>query len=257
MGVGPSIRRGSVNGKMSDLASISEIAHRLTYPNSRPRDAATLILVDRSGNEPKVLLGRRHLAHNFMPGHFVFPGGRIEAADRDEPVAAGLHPGVEARLIAGVARAGATTARAFALAAIRETFEETGIVIGRKCAGDSPATRGPWTSFLATGFLPDLSGLRFIARAITPPRAKRRFDARFLAVDAGAIAHQAAGVIHLDAELTEIVWVGLAEAIKLPLPDITEIVLADLAQSIAAGFAQDAPVPFYRMQGRAYARGLL
>ena len=243
---------------MSDLASIREIAHSLTHPNSRPWDAATLILVDRSGKEPKVLLGRRHPAHVFMPGHFVFPGGRIEAADRDAPAAADLHPSVEARLTRAVAaRSPARNARAVALAALRETFEETGIVVGRKHSGGAPCGRGPWADFLATGFLPDLSGLRFIARAITPPRARRRFDARFLAVDASAIAYQVSGVIHPAAELTEVVWVGLAEAMKLPLPDITEIVLADLDSSIAAGFAQDAPVPFYRGQHRNYVRELL
>jgi 8-oxo-dGTP pyrophosphatase MutT (NUDIX family) len=242
---------------MHDLASITAIAHRLTHPNMRPRNAATLILVDRSGKEPKVLMGKRHLAHAFMPGHFVFPGGRIETVDRDVPAAGALHPSVAARLLRAVARPNAKAARAFGLAAIRETFEETGIVIGRKYAGASPPMRGQWASFFATGFLPDLSGLRFIARAITPPRAKRRFDARFLAVDANAIAHQVAEVVHADAELIEIVWVSLSEAMKLQLPDITELVLADLARSIAEGFTQDAPVPFYRMQGRHFVRRLL
>ena len=247
--------------QMDDIGSITEIAHRLTYPNSRPRDAASLILVDRGADEPKVLLGRRNLAHAFMPGHFVFPGGRVEAADRDVAACAGLHRSVEARLLSAVATSKAKSARGFALAAIRETFEETGIVVGRKPSAVAPPARGissgPWADFFATGFLPDLSGLRFIARAITPPRARRRFDARFLAVDAGAIAYQATGVVHPDAELTEIVWVGLPEAIKLPLPDITQVVLGDLAESIAAGFAQDAPVPFYRMERGRYARRLL
>jgi 8-oxo-dGTP pyrophosphatase MutT (NUDIX family) len=246
---------------MEDVASITESAQRLTDPNSRPRDAATLILLDRSADEPKVLLGRRHAAHAFMPGHFVFPGGRIEAADGDIPAATRLHPSVEARLLSAVARSKTKSARAFALAAIRETFEETGIVIGRKASGALPSpsgsVAGAWADFFATGFLPDLSGLRFIARAITPPRARRRFDARFLAVDAAAIAYQAPDVVHADAELTEIVWVGLAEAMTLPLPDITQAVLTDLAASIAAGFPQDAPVPFYRMVGRIYRRGLL
>lgn len=223
----------------------------------RPRDAATLILVDRSASEPKVLMGRRHLAHAFMPGHYVFPGGRIEAADRHVTAAGALHPSVEARLVREVARPIAKIARAFGLAAIRETFEETGIVIGRKHAGPLPSVPGPWAGFIATGFLPDLSGLRFIARAITPPRARRRFDARFLAVDASAIVHQAAGVVHSGAELVEIVWVSLSDAMKLRLPDITEVVLADLARSIVAGFAQDASVPFYRMRGRHYTGGLL
>lgn len=241
--------------RMHDLASITGLARGLTHPNIRPRNAATLILVDRSGSEPKVLLGKRHSGHAFMPGRFVFPGGRIEAADRIAPAAAELHPSVEARLTHVVARRKA--ARAFALAAIRETFEETGIVIGRKHSGVAPQADGPWAEFLATGFAPDLSGLRFMARAITPPRAKRRFDARFFAVDASAIAHRAANVVHAEAELTEIVWVGLSEAMRLPLPDITELVLADIGRSVAAGFAQDAPVPFYRMRHGRFTRELL
>jgi 8-oxo-dGTP pyrophosphatase MutT (NUDIX family) len=213
-----------------------------------------------------VLLGKRHSRHAFMPGHYVFPGGRIEAADRLAPAFAELHPRVEARLGAAVVRSKAKAPRAVALAAIRETFEETGMVIGRKAvAGVQPAPGGrigaathkPWGEFLATGFLPDLSGLRFIARAITPPRARRRFDARFLAIDAVAIAHRAPGVVHPEAELTELIWVGLTEALKLPLPDITEMVLADLAGCIAAGLPYDSPVPFYRGLHRRYIRELL
>src|ERR671912_2486752 len=51
-------------------------------PNVRPKDAATLIIIDREGPGPKVLMGRRHAGHKFMPGKFVFPGGRIEPEDR-------------------------------------------------------------------------------------------------------------------------------------------------------------------------------
>jgi 8-oxo-dGTP pyrophosphatase MutT (NUDIX family) len=242
---------------MMDLTSITELARSLKHPNVRPRNAATLILVDRSGREPKVLMGKRHGSHAFMPGRFVFPGGRIEQADRDVPAAAELHPSVEARLARAVALRNARTARAFGLAAIRETFEETGIVIGRRHTGSTPPASGPWVGFFANGFAPDLLGLRFVARAITPPHAKRRFDARFLAADASAIAQQVDGIVHAGAELTEIVWVGISDALKLPLPDITELVLVDIAQSVAAGFAQDAPVPFYRMQHGRFTRELL
>ncbi|MGB8186236.1 MAG: NUDIX hydrolase, partial [Pseudolabrys sp.] len=45
-----------------------------SFPDSEPRDAATLMLIDRSGPAPRVLLGRRHAGHKFMPGKFVFPG---------------------------------------------------------------------------------------------------------------------------------------------------------------------------------------
>ena len=61
----------------------------------RPRDAATLLLLDRSGPKPKVLLGKRHHKHAFMPGKFVFPGGRTDPADARIPTAADL-PAAEA-----------------------------------------------------------------------------------------------------------------------------------------------------------------
>ncbi len=81
--------------------------------------------------------------------------------------------------MARVAR-GITTARArgLALAAVRETFEETGILIGER--GAAPRTRSPaWMKFFAHGIAPRLDTLTFIARAITPPNRTRRFDARF------------------------------------------------------------------------------
>src|SRR5581483_6937624 len=74
---------------MVDAGVAADRAERLTrtirdqtFPNLKPRDSATLILIDRAHAVPKVLLGRRHLRHRFMPGKFVFPGGRIEPTDR-------------------------------------------------------------------------------------------------------------------------------------------------------------------------------
>ncbi|MDO0545712.1 hypothetical protein KTU62_24045, partial [Escherichia coli] len=68
----------------------SEIATSAERPPSparlRPRDAATLIVLDRRGKGgPKVLMGRRNPRLAFMPGQFVFPGGRIELGDRHMP----------------------------------------------------------------------------------------------------------------------------------------------------------------------------
>src|SRR5260370_34465881 len=70
-----------------------------SFANLRPQDAATIILIDRSSAESKVLMGRRHHGHKFMPGKFVFPGGRVEAHDRYVPVAGELDPSVESRLM--------------------------------------------------------------------------------------------------------------------------------------------------------------
>jgi 8-oxo-dGTP pyrophosphatase MutT (NUDIX family) len=43
----------------------------------RPRDAATLIIIERSARGARVLMGKRHAGHKFMPGKYVFPGGRV------------------------------------------------------------------------------------------------------------------------------------------------------------------------------------
>ena len=54
-----------------------------TFADSEPRDAATLMLIDRTdAAKPKVLLGRRHDGHKFMPGKFVFPGRTHRGARR-------------------------------------------------------------------------------------------------------------------------------------------------------------------------------
>lgn len=84
----------------------------------RPRDAATLILLDRSGSEFRVLMGRRHMRHAFMPGKFVFPGGRTDAADSRVPVARPLHPEIEKKLIG--TRVSQARARAIAMSAVRD-----------------------------------------------------------------------------------------------------------------------------------------
>src|SRR3989442_12312094 len=123
---------------------MNEVERDLTSPYVRPKDAATLILVDRSGRVPKVLLGKRHQRHKFMPGKFVFPGGRVDAAARLMPVASGLDPHAEAHLMKRVQRASPAKARALALAAIRETFEETGPVPARRGDGLCTVPECPW-----------------------------------------------------------------------------------------------------------------
>lgn len=148
---------------------MNEVERDLTAPYVRPKDAATLILVDRSGPVPKVLLGKRHERHKFMPGKFVFPGGRVDPADKLMPVAKPLDPHAEANLMKHLQRASAAKARAFALAAIRETFEETGLVLGVPTTETVKVPAGPWNGFAEAKILPDLSALRFIGRAITPP----------------------------------------------------------------------------------------
>jgi 8-oxo-dGTP pyrophosphatase MutT (NUDIX family) len=237
------------------------LADRLTkterdqsHPNVKPRDAATLMLVDRSGPEPKVLLGKRHAGLKFMAGKFVFPGGRAELTDRKIPSVSELDPQAAERLMRGVKSPSTAKVRGLALAAIRETFEETGLLLGKKVDQSPAVPEGPWSEFVKAGVLPDLAPLHFIVRAITPPRRPRRFDARFFAVDASAIAQKIEGIVGPDAELVELVWMPIAEAKTLDMPTITQVALDELQARVAKGFGHDLPSPFYRMLNKRFVR---
>ena len=225
-----------------------------THPVTRPKDSASLIILDRSGAEPKVLLGRRHEGHAFMPGRFVFPGGRVEAADARMPSVSELNPAAAAKLMQG---ASVRKARALALAAVRETFEETGLMLGVKRASARGAPHGLWSAFTQAGIYPDLGPLHFVARAITPPGLSRRFDTRFFAVDAQAIAHRVDGIVGPQAELVELLWIPIAETATLGLHAITAAILEELEARSAAGMGHDLPVPLYRMKNRRFVRELL
>jgi 8-oxo-dGTP pyrophosphatase MutT (NUDIX family) len=156
-----------------------------------------------------------------------------------------------------VQRASAAKAQAFALAAIRETFEETGLLLGVRSDQAVTVPNGPWTAFAEAKILPDLGALHFIGRAITPPGRPRRFDARFFTADATAIAHRIEGVTGPDAELTELVWMSLAEAKQLDMPAVTGVMMEELDARIADGFGHDLPVPFYSMPRGRFRRELL
>src|ERR1700733_11903902 len=180
------------------------------HPYRRPVDAATLILVDRSGSIPKVLVGKRHDKVVFQPGKIVFPGGRVDPADNRVPVAAPIPRELEANLLKGSPKIAASRAKSLAIAAIREACGEPGLCLGGKSGDGVKSTLdGAWKPFAEAGLLPDPSGLFLIARAITPPGRVRRFDTRFFTADASTIAHRVEGVIHADAELVELVWVEI------------------------------------------------
>ena len=227
------------------------------YAGLRPKDAATLIILDRGGPLPKVLMGRRHPGHKFMPGKFVFPGGRIDLGDRSMPAVGALHPRVEAALAARVVRHSARRGRALALAAIRETYEETGLLLGVRQAAPGRVPDGSWAVFRDRGVTPDLTALHFIARAITPPGRPRRFDTRFFAIDRSLIAAEVEGITGPECELDELAWVSLPEARQLDLPRITHVMLEELDHRLANGFAHELPVPFYYFRHGRFARELL
>src|SRR5271168_4680559 len=160
----PIVGSGSANDRAERL---TRTIRDQTSPNVRPRDSATLILIDRAETVPKVLLGRRHERHRFLPGKFVFPGGRIEPADRLMAASAALHERHAARLMQRVKRPSPAKSAGFALAAVRETYEETGLMLGAPSKGALKVPSGAWEAFAKAGIVPDLSAIHFIARAIT------------------------------------------------------------------------------------------
>ena len=206
----------------------------------RPKNAATVMIIRRDARKPRVLMGRRHGGHSFMPDKWVFPGGRIDRSDFTAPSAADLRPEVAARL---EKTAPPRRARALGMTAVRETFEETGLLLAQP-AQPRPGA-GPWREFLEVGAAADLSDLDFIARAITPAYRPKRFDARFFMADAERL-------ISLErradcGELDEIAWLELEETAALDLPNITRFVLQELALRLED---PSRPAPFTR-----FARG--
>jgi 8-oxo-dGTP pyrophosphatase MutT (NUDIX family) len=220
------------------------------HPYYRPKDAATLILVDRSGAIPTVLVGKRHDKVVFMPGKFVFPGGRVDKSDNRVPVAAPIPKELENNLLKGSPKITASRAKSLAIAAIREACEETGLCLGRSADRAGGKLDGAWRPFADASLLPDPSGLFLIARAITPPGRVRRFDTRFFTADASAITHRVEGVVHPDAELVELVWVELGSKPLADLHPMTKNVLGELDRRLASGpLRHDAAVPFFHFYG--------
>jgi len=222
---------------------------------SRPRDAAALILIDGKA-KPRVLLGKRHPALKFMPGKYVFPGGRLERGDRAMTVAGPLDSRDEARLMK-VSGKSEDFARALALAAIRECFEETGLVLGVSDYGAPARPPACWRAYAAHGVLPDLENLHFCARAVTPPFLPRRFDTRFFIADAKNICAKVEGVCHDEAELTELVWAPLDKAEDYDMPDVTRMVLKEAREKLASGLSRFAPVAHYHHVRGVWRRDLL
>ncbi len=223
----------------------------------KPRDAATLIVVDRKKAEPRVLMGRRRLDQAFMPGKFVFPGGSVDKEDRLVASADDLMPSEAAKLLLDMkGTPSVSRARALALAAVREAFEEAGIVLGTKAEAAVATPHEGWDPFFKLGYLPRISSLSFFARAITPPGRPRRFDTRFFCVAADDIA------ITVDPttdELSSLEWFTRDETRALDLPPITHVILEELTDRLKSGALHDpeAAVPYYHARSGTFRRDLL
>jgi 8-oxo-dGTP pyrophosphatase MutT (NUDIX family) len=188
------------------------------------------------------------MAMRFLPGIYVFPGGRVERTDSGIELAHGLPAHVQRKLTNGAPRLSPQRAQALAAAAIRETAEETGLFLGAR--GEWKRRRIPqsWSAFAGESVVPDLSGLALIARAVTPTGLPRRYDTRFFAADAESVAVRGELPSGPDAELDDLRWLTREETDELDLLPITRVILEELFRRIEAGISRDLPVPFFRFR---------
>ncbi len=203
----------------------------------RPRDAASLILLRGDGDNLEVLVGRRPLSARFMPGVYVFPGGAIDAPDRSPW---SIESGAEA-LAPRLAHA--------ARAAVRETWEEVGVLIGRPAERTTPSgpVRAPIeAAYRESGLVAVMDQLIYVGRAITPSHSSRRFNTRFFLGDGGL----ACGEPVASPELEDAGWRRIEQAMLDDFRDVTRFMLARaiaLRQGTAAG---DPPLFYWAKNAR-------
>lgn len=229
--------------------SIDVPAGKGAGPRVAVRNAAVLLVVDRDGPAPRVLMGRRRKGMAFMADKVVFPGGRVEAADHRLANVPPLRAEVEQALRRNVPeRTAPSLPRALALAAIRETAEETGILLARQAEAGRQRLSGPWAAVIGQNHQPGIDRVHFFARATTPPGLNRRFDTRFFLADAGDLLPVDPAETH--GELHSIAWPTFAEARATDLPAITRIILDEAERRLdeLAGGRLTGPVPYFRMR---------
>jgi len=205
------------------------------------RNAATVILVRDPEINPHILMGQRGAKAAFMPNKFVFPGGAVDEGDAHIPLATPLRDACIAQLSHETDPA---LIPALASAAIREVWEETGLILGE--TGAWVASPPPdWTSFADAGYLPSAAGLTFVFRAITPPGRPRRFDARFFMVNAAQVCGDVNDFTHACDELSHLQWIALDDVRHFDLPFITQVVMAEVTNLIRTTTTPKT-VPFFR-----------
>jgi 8-oxo-dGTP pyrophosphatase MutT (NUDIX family) len=212
------------------MNDVSEAPAKARNPVARPRDAASLILLRGEGNDLEVLAGRRPLHVRFMPGVHVFPGGAIDPPDR---IAWSHESGTQAL--------GPKLARS-ARAALRETWEEAGVLVGRlaPAAAATPGTRPIERAYHGRGLIAAMDLLTYVGRAITPSHSKRRFNTRFFLSD-GANVH---GEPASTEELEDLRWYPIGRHPLESFRDVTRFMLAR-AIALRSGTATGEPPLFY------------
>jgi len=198
-----------------------------------PVDAATVLLVRDGPDGLEVFLLERHLRSDFFGGAYVFPGGKVD--EPDAQVDRGCWDGVDPAVVGRRIGADPSLALGLLVAAVRETFEEAGVLLASVRSGGAlrPVTtadldsgsfvdarrrlaaRGEhwdWRPWLADeGIVLDLGALHPWSWWITPEGQHRRFDTRFFVAALPEAQRDVAA--HDDVEATASVWATPAAAL--------------------------------------------
>lgn len=208
-----------------------------------PVPAATVILLRDVDRGLEVLLVQRHKATAFMGGAYVFPGGKLDAADADPALRARCEADPDDTLLAALGPSetiDAATARALHVAAARETFEEAGVLLGtsQRTAPEISAARArlnartPLADVLTElGASLSLRRLVPLSRWVTPAVERKRFDARFFLCELSREESESASIEEHETVASrwlspgEAVAEHLAGAIDLPPPTLRTVEL--------------------------------
>ncbi len=211
------------------MNDVSEAPAKKRRPIVRPRDAASLIVLRGKGKDLEVLAGRRSLEARFMPGVYVFPGGAIDPDDRSAWCVEAGSETLAARLMPA------------ARAALRETWEEVGLLLGRPGAPPSPARPRPIEgAYHGRGLVAAVDLLTYVGRAITPSHSFRRFNTRFFLADGDAVLDAPQS----GAELEDVGWHPVGRQPLESFRDVTRFMLAR-AVALRNGAAEGEPPLFY------------
>lgn len=193
----------------------------------RPKIASTIVLTLGSKDNPRILMGQRAKRHDFMPNVYVFPGGRVDRGDSFVQYSGALSPRTETILESAYTP---RKARAVALAAVRETYEETALMLGEAYTQPNRGHRDPsWQAFYDAGQCPTLDGIEVFGRAVTPPHRHKRFDTWFFIKHLGDIAPP---ITRDSAELLNVGWFTFEEIKSLECQRATVMMLKVLKQHL-------------------------
>ncbi len=196
----------------------------------RPRDAASLILLRGAGRDLELLAGRRPGHVKFMPGVWVFPGGAIDPDDRKPWRVETGNGGLPPRLVR------------CARAALRETWEEVGVVVGRRdpAAGSLPrhGLLPIEAAYAQRGVIAAIDSLTYVGRAITPTPVFRRFNTRFFLADGDAVFGDPVS----SEELEDVGWHPIGRRPLTPFRDVTQFMLARALELRAGTASLEAPL---------------